>query len=97
MNFRPLHDRILARSIAAPTVSAGGIHIPETARDRDAPLEPTVLAVGNGKVLPDGSLRPLTIRPGDTIVFKKYSENNVIVDGDALMILREEDVLAVRE
>jgi chaperonin GroES len=95
MKFRPLHDRILVRRIEEQQKSKGGIIIPDTAKEK--PQEGRVIAVGNGKVLEDGSVRPLDVKKGDRILFGKYSGSEIKIDGDEHTILREEDVLAIVE
>ena len=95
MAFRPLHDRVLVRRIEAEEKTAGGIIIPDTAKEK--PMEGEVIAVGNGKVLEDGSVRPLQVEPGNKILFAKYSGTEVTVDGEEHLILRESDVLGVIE
>jgi len=93
MKFRPLHDRILVRRIEETQKSKGGIIIPDTAKEK--PQEARVIAVGTGKVLDDGSLRPLEVKKGDRILFGKYSGSEIKIEGDDHIILREEDILAV--
>jgi len=95
MKFRPLHDRILVRRIEETQKTKGGIIIPDTAKEK--PQEARVIAVGTGKVLDDGSLRPLEVSKGDRILFGKYSGSEIKVDGEDHIILREEDILAVIE
>jgi chaperonin GroES len=95
MKFRPLHDRILVRRIEETQKTKGGIIIPDTAKEK--PQEARVIAVGTGKVLDDGSLRPLEVSKGDRVLFGKYSGSEIKVDGEDHIILREEDILAVIE
>ena len=95
MKFRPLHDRVVVKRIDAEEKSAGGIIIPDTAKEK--PLEGKVVAVGNGKILEDGKVRPLDIKAGDTILFSKYAGTEVKIEGEDHLILREEDVLGVIE
>jgi chaperonin GroES len=95
MKFRPLHDRILVRRIEEQQKSKGGIIIPDTAKEK--PQEGRVIAVGNGKILEDGSVRPLDVKKGDRILFGKYSGSEIKIDGEEHTILREEDVLAIVE
>ena len=95
MNVRPLHDRIIVQRIDEGEQKIGGIIIPDTAKEK--PVEGEVIAVGNGKVLEDGKVRPLDVKPGDHILFGKYSGTEVKVDGDELLVMREEDVMAVIE
>ena len=95
MKFRPLHDRILATRIAAETKTAGGILIPDTAKEK--PVEGKIVAVGTGRILEDGTVRPLDVKAGDKILFGKYGGTEVTLSGEDYLILREEDVLAVIE
>ena len=95
MTIRPLHDRILAKRIQEQEKTAGGLFIPDTAKEK--PLEGKVVAVGNGKILEDGKVRPLDIKAGDTILFSKYAGTEVKIEGEDHLILREEDVLGVIE
>jgi chaperonin GroES len=95
MKFRPLHDRILATRIEAEEKTAGGIVIPDTAKEK--PIEGKVVAVGTGRILEDGTVRPLDLKSGDRILFGKYAGTEVKLSGEEYLILREEDVLAVIE
>ena len=95
MKFRPLHDRVVVRRIESEEKTKGGIIIPDTAKEK--PIEGEVLAVGNGKVLDDGSLRKLDVKVGDRVLFGKYSGTEVKIDGEERLILREEDILGVIE
>ena len=95
MKFRPLHDRILVRRIEEEQKSKGGIIIPDTAKEK--PQEGRVIAVGTGRVLEDGSVRPLDVKKGDRILFGKYSGSEIKIDGEEHTIMREEDVLAIVE
>jgi chaperonin GroES len=95
MTIRPLHDRILAKRLAEPARTAGGLYIPDSAKEK--PVEAEVVAVGNGKILEDGAVRQLDVKKGDKILFSKYSGSEVKLDGEELLIMREEDVLAVIE
>ncbi|HOU89503.1 MAG TPA: co-chaperone GroES [Polyangiaceae bacterium] len=93
MGFRPLHDRILARRVAENDKPAGGLFIPDTAKEK--PLEAVVVAVGDGKVLDDGTVHPLTVKAGDRVLIGKYTGAEVKLDGEDHLILREDDVLAI--
>lgn len=95
MNLRPLHDRVIIKRLEAETMSAGGIVIPDNAAEK--PIRGEVLAVGNGKILENGEKRPLDIKAGDKVLFGKYSGQTVKVDGDELLVMREEDIMAVVE
>jgi len=93
MKVRPLHDRILIKRVEEEQKSAGGIIIPDTAKEK--PQEGRVIAVGNGKVTDEGKLIPLEVSVGDKILFGKYSGSEINLDGEEHLIIREEDVLAV--
>ena len=95
MKIRPLHDRILIKRLEEQEQKKGGIIIPDTAKEK--PQEGKVIAVGRGKVTDDGTLQPLDVKKGDRVLFNKYSGNEVTVDGDELLIIREEDILAICE
>jgi chaperonin GroES len=93
MKIRPLADRVVVKRLEQEEKTKGGIIIPDTAKEK--PVEGTVVAVGNGKVMKNGKLRPLAVKQGDRILFGKYSGNEVKVDGVEHVILNEDDVLAV--
>ena len=93
MKVRPLYDRILVKRIDEETKTAGGLFIPDTAKEK--PQQGVVVAVGSGKVQEDGSLRKLELKSGDKILFAKYSGNDIKIDGTEHLIMREDDVLAV--
>jgi chaperonin GroES len=93
MQFRPLHDRVVIRRLAAEERSAGGIIIPDTAKEK--PVEGEVLAVGPGARDEAGTLVPLDIKPGDRVLFTKYGGTEVKIQGEEVVILRESDVLGV--
>jgi len=95
MKIRPLHDRVIVKRLESETRSAGGIVIPDSAAEK--PVQGKIVAVGKGKILEDGSVRPLDVKVGDKILFGKYSGTEVKVDGDELVVMREEDVMAVIE
>ena len=95
MNIRPLHDRVIVEREEEERTSAGGIVIPDTATEK--PIRGTVVATGNGKILDDGSVRALDVKKGDTVLFGKYSGTEVKVDGDDLLVMREDDIMAVVE
>ena len=92
-NIRPLHDRVIVKRLKEEEKTKGGIIIPDTAKEK--PVEATVIAVGNGKVLEDGTDRKLDVKEGDRILFGKYSGTEVKLDGVEHVILGEDDVLAV--
>ncbi|HUQ73177.1 MAG TPA: co-chaperone GroES [Burkholderiales bacterium] len=95
MKIRPLHDRVIVKRLEEERVSAGGIVIPDSAAEK--PVQGKIVAVGKGKILEDGSVRALDVKVGDKILFGKYSGTEVKVDGDELVVMREEDVMAVIE
>jgi len=95
MNFKPLYDRVLVKRVEEASVSAGGIIIPDSAKEK--PLRGLVLAIGNGKLKDDGTLRPLDVKVGDVVLFGKYAGTEIKVDGVEHTILREDDVLGVVE
>ncbi len=95
MKLRPLHDRVIVKRMEEERMSAGGIVIPDSATEK--PIRGEVLAVGNGKILENGDKRPLDISVGDNILFGKYSGTEVKVDGEELLVMREEDIMAVVE
>jgi len=95
MKFRPLYDRVLVKRLNPESRSAGGIIIPETAKDK--PQEASVVAVGSGRRLENGDTRPLNVRIGDRVLFGKYTGDEVKLDGEEHIVLREEDILAVLE
>ncbi len=95
MKIRPLQDRILVHRIEEEETSAGGIIIPDSAKEK--PSEGKVIAVGNGKVKEDGTLQPLDVKKGDRILFSKYAGTEINVDGEEHIIIREDDVLGVCE
>jgi chaperonin GroES len=93
MKIRPLQDRLVVKRTQEEEKTKGGIIIPDTAKEK--PLEGVVVAVGSGKSLKNGKVMPLDVKAGDKVLFGKYSGTEVKVDGEELMLLREEDVLAV--
>jgi len=93
MKIRPLADRIVVKRLAHEEKTKGGIIIPDTAKEK--PVEGTVVAVGSGKVLKNGKVRPLDVKKGDRILFGKYSGTEIKVDGEEHVLLNEDDVLAV--
>ena len=95
MKLRPLHDRVIIKRLEAETKSAGGIVIPDSATEK--PIKGEVVAVGNGKILEDGSVRKLDVKAGDRVLFGKYSGTEVKIDGEEHLIVREDDILGVIE
>ena len=94
LKIRPLHDRVIVKRLEEER-SPGGIIIPDTAAEK--PIQGKVIAVGKGKILENGNVRALDVKVGDKILFGKYSGTEVKVDGDELLVMREEDVMAVIE
>ena len=95
MKFRPLHDRVLVRRIEQDEKTAGGIIIPDTAKEK--PMEGEVLAVGAGARGEDGKLHPLDVKAGDRILFGKWSGTEIKIEGEELMIMKESDILGTIE
>ena len=95
MNFRPLHDRVLVRRVTAEEKTAGGIIIPDTAKEK--PQEGEVIAAGTGTKAEDGKVTPLDVKAGDRILFGKWSGTEVKVDGEDLIIMKESDILGILE
>ena len=95
MAFRPLHDRVLVRRIEADEKTAGGIIIPDTAKEK--PQEGEILAVGSGARSDDGKVTPLDVKAGDRVLFGKWSGTEVRVDGEDLLIMKESDLLGIVE
>lgn len=93
MKIRPLHDRVVVKRVEEKETIRGGIIIPDSAKEK--PQEGEVIAVGNGKRLEDGSLASLDVKAGDRVLFGKYSGNEVKLDDDEYIIMREDDILAV--
>jgi chaperonin GroES len=93
MNIRPLQDRVVVERVEALQKSAGGLFIPDTAKEK--PQEGKVIAVGKGKRKEDGTLIKLDVKEGDRILFSKYSGNDVTIDGKEYIIMREEDILGI--
>ncbi|MEI7816533.1 MAG: co-chaperone GroES [Desulfuromonadales bacterium] len=95
MNLRPLQDRIIVKRVEEETKTAGGLFIPETAKEK--PQRGEIVAVGNGKKTEDGKVLPLDVKVGDTVLFGKYAGTEIKVDGDDYLMMREDDILAVVE
>ena len=95
MNIRPLHDRVIVRRMEEERKSPGGIVIPDSATEK--PIQGEVLAVGNGKLLENGDIRPLEVKVGDRVLFGKYSGTEVKVSGEEVLVMREEDIMGVIE
>ena len=95
MKIRPLHDRVIVKRLDEDRTSPGGIVIPDTAAEK--PVQGKIVAVGKGKILEYGTVRPLDVKVGDKILFGKYSGTEVKLDGEELLVMREEDCMAVIE
>ena len=95
MKIRPLHDRVVIKREEEEAVSAGGIVLPDSATEK--PIRGKVTAVGNGKILEDGTVRKLDVKKGDTVLFGKYSGTEIKMGKDELVVMREDDIMAVIE
>lgn len=95
MKLRPLHDRLIVRRLEEERKSAGGIVIPDSAAEK--PMQGKVLAIGQGRILDNGDKRPLAVKVGDTVLFGKYTGSEVKVEGETLLVMKEDDVMAVIE
>ena len=93
--IRPLHDRVIVEREEEERTSAGGIVIPDTATEK--PIRGKVVATGKGKILEDGAVRPLDVKAGDKVLFGKYSGTEIKIDGEELLVMREDDLMAVIE
>ncbi len=95
MKLRPLHDRVIVKRLEEEQTSPGGIVIPDTAKEK--PVKGEVLAVGNGKLLENGEIRPLDVKVGDKVLFGKYAGTDVVLDDEELLVMREDDIMAILE
>jgi chaperonin GroES len=95
MSIRPLHDRVVVRRLDEERTTAGGIVLPDSATEK--PMEGMVISVGNGKISENGDVRPLDVKAGDKVLFGKYSGTEVKIDGEELLVMREDDIMAVVE
>ncbi len=95
MKIRPLHDRVVVRRVEDERTSPGGIVIPDSATEK--PMQGEIVAAGNGKIMENGDVRPLDVKTGDKVLFGKYSGTEVKVDGEELLVMREDDIMAVIE
>jgi chaperonin GroES len=95
MNLRPLNDRVVVKRMEEEQKTAGGIIIPDTAKEK--PIQGEVIAVGNGKVMEDGTRKALDIKAGDRVLFGKYAGTEITLEGQEVLIMREDDILAVIE
>ena len=93
MKIRPLHDRVVVKRVEEERKSAGGIVIPDSAAEK--PDQGEVIAVGNGKILEDGKVRPLDVKVGDRILFGKYSGSTVKMEGEEYLVMREDDIMGI--
>ncbi|MEE8264307.1 MAG: co-chaperone GroES [Gammaproteobacteria bacterium] len=93
MNIRPLHDRVIVRRMEEDRTSAGGIVIPDTAAEK--PVRGEVIAAGPGKILENGDIRPMDVKVGQKILFGKYSGTEVTVNGEDILVMREEDIIGI--
>ena len=95
MKIRPLHDRVVVRRLEEDRKTAGGIVIPDTAAEK--PVRGEVIAIGNGKILENGDVRSLDVKVGNKVLFGKYSGTEIKVEGEDLVVMREDDIMAVLE
>ena len=95
MNIRPLHDRVIVKRMEEERTSPGGIVLPDGATEK--PIKGEVVAVGNGKVLDSGEIRALDVKAGDQVLFGKYSGTEIKVDGEELLVMKEDDIVAICE
>lgn len=95
MQIRPLHDRVIVKRVEEERKTPGGIVIPDSATEK--PIRGKVLAVGKGKILENGEVRPLDVKVDDTVLFGKYSGTEVKIDGEELLVMREEDIVGIIE
>lgn len=95
MSIRPLHDRVVVRRLDEEKTTPGGIVLPDSVTEK--PMEGKVISVGNGKISENGDVRPLDVKPGDKVLFGKYSGTEVKIDGEELLVMREDDIMAVVE
>ena len=93
MNIRPLQDRVIVKRLEEETKTAGGIVLPGSAAEK--PSQGIILAVGTGKALDNGTVRPVDVKVGDKVLFGKYAGNEVKVDGEDLIVMREEDIMGI--
>ena len=93
MQVRPLYDRVLVKRLESEAKSTGGLFLPESAKEK--PFEGVVLAVGQGRLTDSGELRPLSVKVDDKVMFRKFGGNEIKVDGQELIVLREDDILGV--
>ncbi len=95
MKIRPLHDRVVVKRMEEERTSAGGIVIPDSATEK--PVRGEVLSIGKGKVAENGDVRPLDVKVGDTVLFGKYSGTEIKIDGEEVLVMREDDIMGIFE
>ncbi len=95
MSIRPLHDRVVVRRMEEERTSAGGIVLPDSATEK--PIEGEVLAIGRGFILDSGEVRPLDVKVGDKVLFGKYAGTEIKVDGEEVLVMKEDDIMGVIE
>jgi len=95
MKIRPLHDRVVVRRLEEELKTAGGIVIPDSAKEK--PMQGEIVAIGEGKVLENGDVRALAVKTGDMVLFGKYSGTEIKLDGEELVVMREDDIMGVVE
>jgi chaperonin GroES len=93
MNLQPLHDRIIVKAAKPEEITKGGIIIPDTVKEK--PMQGEIIAIGSGKITEEGKVLPLTLKPGDKVLYGKYSGTEVTIDGDEFLMMREADVFAI--
>jgi chaperonin GroES len=93
--LRPLHDRVIVKRLEEERISAGGIVIPDSATEK--PTRGKVIAAGNGRILENGSVRPMSVKEGETVLFGKYAGQEIKIDGEELVFLKEDDIVAILE
>ena len=96
MKIRPLHDRVIVKRLEEERTTASGIVIPESA-SAEKPDQGTIESIGNGKILEDGSVKPLDVKVGDKVLFGKYAGQSVKVDGEEILVMKEEDIMGIIE
>ncbi|MFT4967926.1 MAG: chaperonin GroES [Candidatus Deianiraeaceae bacterium] len=94
INLKPLYDKIIVKRLEAETKTSGGIIIPDSAKEK--PIEGSVIAVGNGNINSDGKIQPLTVKAGDTVLFAKWGGTEIKIDNQEYLIMKESDVLAIK-
>ncbi len=95
MNIRPLHDRVIIKRVEEELTSPGGIVIPDAAAEK--PARGKIIAAGNGKILDNGEVRPMGVKVGDTVLFEKYPVNEIKIDGEEFLVLKEENIIGIIE